>query len=108
MIRRPPRSTLFPYTTLFRSISVLPPSWPGLMKTKLLRWRRRDIARLLLASFVTGHSFAATFSEWQQRQSIEVSAPGLVKVALPPATLDAWRPSLEDLRLADAPGNEAP
>src|SRR2546430_6879253 len=41
MIRRPPRSTLFPYTTLFRSVSVLPseivsvrvlPSasdWPG-------------------------------------------------------------------------------
>src|SRR5258708_31119030 len=25
MIRRPPRSTLFPYTTLFRS--TLPPSW---------------------------------------------------------------------------------
>src|SRR2546428_8524218 len=24
MIRRPPRSTLFPYTTLFRSIDVLP------------------------------------------------------------------------------------
>src|SRR5258706_7823734 len=26
MIRRPPRSTLFPYTTLFRSPSVLPPA----------------------------------------------------------------------------------
>src|SRR3712207_7139676 len=25
MIRRPPRSTLFPYTTLFRSFGVLPP-----------------------------------------------------------------------------------
>src|SRR3712207_7013463 len=24
MIRRPPRSTLFPYTTLFRSVAVLP------------------------------------------------------------------------------------
>src|SRR3712207_8524887 len=32
MIRRPPRSTLFPYTTLFRSrrrISVAPPTVPG-------------------------------------------------------------------------------
>src|SRR5256884_3927222 len=27
MIRRPPRSTLFPYTTLFRSISVRSPCW---------------------------------------------------------------------------------
>src|SRR3989449_5814875 len=26
MIRRPPRSTLFPYTTLFRSLAVLPGS----------------------------------------------------------------------------------
>src|SRR5438067_6917411 len=29
MIRRPPRSTLFPYTTLFRSLSKLLPSLPG-------------------------------------------------------------------------------
>src|SRR5258707_2575748 len=31
MIRRPPRSTLFPYTTLFRSVSVerSPPGWPA-------------------------------------------------------------------------------
>src|SRR5258707_8525437 len=28
MIRRPPRSTLFPYTTLFRSITVIPDA-PG-------------------------------------------------------------------------------
>src|SRR2546422_4462413 len=37
MIRRPPRSTLFPYTTLFRSLSAYPPTrlaaqdpWPVL------------------------------------------------------------------------------
>src|SRR3712207_7298664 len=29
MIRRPPRSTLFPYTTLFRSPSATPPSPTG-------------------------------------------------------------------------------
>src|SRR3712207_8052790 len=32
MIRRPPRSTLFPYTTLFRSLNSwdqAPPSWPA-------------------------------------------------------------------------------
>src|SRR3989475_7567317 len=28
MIRRPPRSTLFPYTTLFRSLGVLPVAYP--------------------------------------------------------------------------------
>src|SRR2546426_6630694 len=29
MIRRPPRSTLFPYTTLFRSHHRRPPRYPG-------------------------------------------------------------------------------
>src|SRR2546430_12315425 len=29
MIRRPPRSTLFPYTTLFRSLATTGPSWLG-------------------------------------------------------------------------------
>src|SRR3712207_7301602 len=29
MIRRPPRSTLFPYTTLFRSVPVLPGTIPS-------------------------------------------------------------------------------
>src|SRR5258708_3065669 len=29
MIRRPPRSTLFPYTTLFRSVMTLLPSTPA-------------------------------------------------------------------------------
>src|SRR5258708_25352511 len=29
MIRRPPRSTLFPYTTLFRSVRFRPPYRPG-------------------------------------------------------------------------------
>src|SRR5258708_23577625 len=28
MIRRPPKSTLFPYTTLFRSIQAAADSWP--------------------------------------------------------------------------------
>src|SRR5260370_26352579 len=50
MIRRPPRSTLFPYTTLFRSHgpkrAVLPPMFeytnPG---TTLAAWRERPFHR---------------------------------------------------------------
>src|SRR3989449_4882038 len=34
MIRRPPRSTLFPYTTLFRSFVVTARSDPGARKTE--------------------------------------------------------------------------
>src|SRR3712207_8004796 len=35
MIRRPPRSTLFPYTTLFRSL-LEEMSWTGFVQTKLM------------------------------------------------------------------------
>src|ERR1039457_2289216 len=38
MIRRPPRSTLFPYTTLFRSQS-LTPGWRGRHRGKSVRPR---------------------------------------------------------------------
>src|SRR2546429_6884357 len=31
MIRRPPRSTLFPYTTLFRSLGMRPPQPPAVL-----------------------------------------------------------------------------
>src|SRR2546422_4694257 len=50
MIRRPPRSTLFPYTTLFRSRRGAPPSalitkisvWPSLGESKAMRWPSED------------------------------------------------------------------
>src|SRR2546430_5125244 len=50
MIRRPPRSTLFPYTTLFRSAGIKPESILNFMpKEKLLNWvdnvRRRSSSR---------------------------------------------------------------
>src|SRR5256885_7500066 len=48
MIRRPPRSTLFPYTTLFRSAlfgvgAVRQDAWLGAMVPK--RWARRSVTR---------------------------------------------------------------
>jgi hypothetical protein len=47
-------------------------------------------------------------AEWQHEQHFEVPAPGLVKMSLPLATLDAARPGLEDLRLYDEAGLEVP
>jgi len=37
-----------------------------------------------------------------------VPAPGLMRMDLPPATLNAARPELQDLRLLDAAGIEVP
>src|SRR5688572_31546248 len=44
MIRRPPRSTLFPYTTLFRSLGLLA-GWLGLARETLLAGLRRKLAK---------------------------------------------------------------
>src|SRR2546429_5958612 len=38
MIRRPPRSTLFPYTTLFRSHSGSRARWPSRLDQNRLSW----------------------------------------------------------------------
>src|SRR2546422_4990320 len=43
MIRRPPRSTLFPYTTLFRSPSMISGENGLLVVTVLLNVRGRDV-----------------------------------------------------------------
>ncbi len=47
-------------------------------------------------------------SGWRQEQAFSVPSTGLVKLSLPPDTLDAARPALEDLRLYDDAGNEIP
>src|SRR3712207_7730324 len=43
MIRRPPRSTLFPYTTLFRSLARLLPGWT---RSRAVLHRLEDAPRL--------------------------------------------------------------
>src|SRR2546426_6047398 len=56
MIRRPPRSTLFPYTTLFRSIRKAKQAleWLILMKEELGdRWLRADLFRLGASALLT-------------------------------------------------------
>src|SRR3712207_7142223 len=66
MIRRPPRSTLFPYTTLFRS--VCGPGWPG-----------------VLLHEAVGHTLEGDFnrkgqSAFSGRLGTRVAAPGVTVV----------------------------
>jgi hypothetical protein len=51
---------------------------------------------------------ALDVSEWKNRQILNVDQSGIIKLALPPATLDAARSRLEDLRLVDSAGHEIP
>src|SRR5258708_25020836 len=67
MIRRPPRSTLFPYTTLFRSRTAL-----AILKVRALRWSTTDqpiyprtSKRLRRAKFMTGSRSEEHTSELQ-------------------------------------------
>src|SRR2546425_7705616 len=60
MIRRPPRSTLFPYTTLFRSGSLkraapaAPSAWPGAPAPRSVRHSPvRGSSRLILWLYVS-------------------------------------------------------
>src|SRR3712207_7381254 len=74
MIRRPPRSTLFPYTTLFRSIVPLTPSIEARSELSAVartatpvRLRRKNTASATRATAVTTRSEEHT-SELQSRQ----------------------------------------
>lgn len=75
--------------------------------TKQLSLPRPDLRGALLALFVAVSGVAAvTPTEWQFRQPLEIPSAGLMKVALPAATFDAAQPSLADLRVVDAAGQE--
>jgi hypothetical protein len=63
---------------------------------------------MLCVAWAVSARSATLPSAWQHEQLFEISATGLVKISLPPATLDAARPALEDLRLYDNVGNEIP
>ena len=64
---------------------------------------------LLIAAFLSAASLGAmTPNEWQFSQTIDVPAAGLVRVNVPPETLDAARPDLADVRIADGAGREVP
>jgi len=57
---------------------------------------------------LTARLGAITPNEWRRTQAVDVAAAGLISLDLPPETLDAARPALEDLRLLDSSGKEIP
>lgn len=63
-------------------------------------------AAVALAVVITSPLRALDPVEWKFRQPVKVDAPGIVAIALPPATLDAARADWGDLRVVDAQGQE--
>ena len=88
----------------------------GASEAALASWSAPALWRLVTAASLCALAAACVLSiqaaplpaEWPHEQHFEVPAPGLVKLSLPPATLDAARPVLEDLRLYDDAGAEVP
>src|SRR5437899_10573603 len=87
MIRRPPRSTLFPYTTLFRS------SCAGRGQLHRQRARRRQLVETIdqeveghqLVSVATPSSTTATTSASARRSQLPSAPPVPAKPAAPKA-----------------------
>src|SRR3712207_6906392 len=68
MIRRPPRSTLFPYTTLFRSPLVFALSSVAIVYTSLVALVQNDMKKLIAYSSVAHMAFV-TFGRSEEHTS---------------------------------------
>jgi len=65
------------------------------------------LAGLLIAGFLCSESLRAIMlNEWRFRQFIDAPAPGLIRVKVPPETLNAAHPDLPDVRILDSAGRE--
>src|SRR6266700_4693455 len=76
MIRRPPRSTLFPYTTLFRSPRAL--HFPGALCQRLAFFAREQFRQLSLARFEDLRGLAEDASARHRRHG-RPGRPGLLR-----------------------------
>src|SRR5574344_2390402 len=75
MIRRPPRSTLFPYTTLFRSPTVPKKVFHNLQLRVQFHLRTKILLKILVShiirevdSFLIIRNISHLISQWQQSQ----------------------------------------
>jgi len=80
------------------------------MKPKLRFHRHRKLCGIAACITLVCATSLLAFepNEWRQTQTLNVPAPGLVRVNLPAATLNAAQPGLEDLRVVDTAGNQVP
>src|SRR5256886_14177912 len=79
MIRRPPRSTLFPYTTLFRSLNAL-------AEHGVLRYPRQELSALQL------RDFSARWGELEINVANMYQEPGVPEVMILSNIIENGRP----------------
>src|SRR3989449_9345339 len=85
MIRRPPRSTLFPYTTLFRSLVTDPLPVPALLTVRVKVCRVKVAVTVVAAETVTVQAPVPEQPPPLQPLKIEPAAGAAVSVTAVPA-----------------------
>src|SRR5256885_5890851 len=76
MIRRPPRSTLFPYTTLFRSLPLRRPAANGATWWQVVRGRVREhLGKMLTRANIPGAVSDASIDDRSEEHTSELQSP---------------------------------
>src|SRR3712207_5689560 len=107
MIRRPPRSTLFPYTTLFRSQA------PDLYTAEQhMTWTKEALERMdRVPGFVVGMATGAVI-RFAIEKGYTVITTGVIdeviKNILPPGAMESMRAIGDQMRAAQQLGEDAP
>src|ERR1051325_8457983 len=93
MIRRPPRSTLFPYTTLFRSIPIRPARstvcW--MKQHRRRRMRSEEHTSELQSPYVISYAVFCLKKNKNAEQLLKIKHPPAGQVAPPPAVASRLR-----------------
>src|SRR5258708_26959786 len=72
MIRRPPRSTLFPYTTLFRSLGALKSA--GLAESPVSAEQLGELVALIVKGEISGKMAKEVFAKMLDRKSTRLNS----------------------------------
>src|SRR2546428_11676942 len=91
MIRRPPRSTLFPYTTLFRSVQVFD-TWAGELSRRDYQQFALPATQLLIAELSPGAVPVILYTKASDHLLRDVGQAGASVLSV------AWRVDLAELR----------
>src|SRR2546422_5648537 len=82
MIRRPPRSTLFPYTTLFRSLLTLEPSYTAILEEPIHEEETAEYRAMRLAGPREDSDRGAFLRELDRKSTRLNSSHGYISYAV--------------------------
>src|SRR2546422_7654751 len=91
MIRRPPRSTLFPYTTLFRSVT-----------TSARRWQRHGVARTVLVMWALRAAYYAGVRSEEHTSELQSRLHLVCRLLLEKKKTNNQKPSTREANISSS------